>query len=63
MKWLSSVWATLIRVIYVSPIAALSAVFLAGIVSWGGFNWSMELTNTESFCISCHAMRDYVYKE
>ncbi len=63
MKWLSSVWATLIKVIYVSPVAGLCAVFLAGIVSWGGFNWSMELTNTESFCISCHAMREYVFKE
>ena len=63
MKWLSSVWATLIKVIYVSPAAGLSAVFLAGIVSWGGFNWSLEMTNTESFCISCHAMREYVYKE
>jgi hypothetical protein len=20
---------------------------------WGGFNWALELTNTESFCISC----------
>jgi cytochrome c-type protein NapC len=63
MKWLSSVWKTLIKIIYVSPAAGLSAVFLAGIVSWGGFNWSLELTNTESFCISCHAMREYVYKE
>lgn len=63
MKWLSSVWAVLVKVIYVSPAAGISAVFLAGIVSWGGFNWSLELTNTESFCISCHAMREYVYKE
>jgi cytochrome c-type protein NapC len=30
---------------------------------WGAFNWSIELTNTERFCISCHAMRDYVFKE
>ena len=63
MKSLPGVWETLIGVIYVSPVAVLSAVFLAGIVSWGGFNWSLELTNTESFCISCHAMREYVYKE
>jgi cytochrome c-type protein NapC len=63
MKWLSNLWETLIKFIRVSPVAGLSAVFVAGIVSWGGFNWSLELTNTESFCISCHAMRDYVYKE
>lgn len=63
MKWLSSVWKTLIKVIYVSPVLGFSAVFLAGVISWGGFNWGMELTNTESFCISCHAMKEYVYKE
>ncbi len=31
--------------------------------SWGGFNWSLELANTEQFCISCHEMRSYIYKE
>ena len=39
------------------------ASFAAGIVFWGGFNWAMELSNTESFCISCHEMRDNVYAE
>ena len=34
-----------------------------GVVGWGGFNWAMELTNTETFCISCHEMRDNVYQE
>jgi cytochrome c-type protein NapC len=38
-------------------------VFVAGIVFWGGFNWSMEMTNTESFCISCHEMERNVYQE
>lgn len=37
--------------------------FIAGIVFWGGFNWSMELTNNEAFCISCHEMEANVYKE
>ena len=36
---------------------------LVGVVLWGGFNWSMELTNTESFCISCHEMEENVYQE
>lgn len=36
---------------------------VAGVVFWGAFNWSMELSNTETFCISCHEMRDTVYKE
>jgi cytochrome c-type protein NapC len=37
--------------------------FMAGILFWGGFNWSMEMTNTESFCISCHEMEANVYQE
>lgn len=36
---------------------------IGGILFWGGFNWAMELTNTEAFCISCHEMRDKPYKE
>lgn len=36
---------------------------IAGIVFWGGFNWAMELSNTQAFCVSCHEMRDNVYKE
>ena len=34
-----------------------------GIMFWGGFNWAMEATNSEEFCISCHEMRDNVYAE
>ena len=37
--------------------------FMVGVVFWGGFNWSMEITNTESFCISCHEMEQNVYQE
>ena len=41
----------------------VSVAFAAGIVFWGSFNWAMEISNTEAFCISCHEMRDSVYKE
>jgi len=37
--------------------------FLAGILFWGGFNTAMELTNNETFCISCHEMEQNVYQE
>ena len=37
--------------------------FVSGIIFWGGFNTVVEATNTEAFCISCHEMRDNVYKE
>jgi nitrate/TMAO reductase-like tetraheme cytochrome c subunit len=36
---------------------------LSGVLFWGGFNWAMESTNTMEFCVSCHEMRDNVYKE
>lgn len=41
----------------------LIAGFVVGILYWGAFNWAIELSNTETFCISCHEMRDNVYKE
>lgn len=34
-----------------------------GVLFWGGFNWAMELANTESFCISCHEMRVNPYED
>ncbi len=45
------------------PIGGILAAFVAGIVFWGGFNTAMEATNTLPFCVSCHEMKDYVYKE
>jgi cytochrome c-type protein NapC len=36
---------------------------IVGIIFWGGFNTAMEVTNTETFCISCHEMEANVYKE
>ena len=41
----------------------LSLGLVMGVMLWGGFNWSLELTNTESFCISCHEMEANVYQE
>ncbi len=41
----------------------LAGAFVAGIIFWGGFNTALEATNTETFCISCHEMRDNVYVE
>ena len=41
----------------------LSVGIVAGIILWGGFNTAMELSNTETFCISCHEMRVNVYEE
>ncbi len=45
------------------PIGVFFSVFILGILFWGAFNTSMALTNTETFCISCHEMRNNVYQE
>jgi len=37
--------------------------FIAGIIFWGAFNTALEFTNTETFCVSCHEMRDNVFAE
>jgi len=46
-----------------SPLVAIPLFIVVGIVLWGGFNWSIELTNREEFCISCHEMKQNVYLE
>ena len=40
-----------------------SAVSWPASCSGADFNWAMELTNTESFCITCHEMKDNVFAE
>jgi len=48
-----------------SPISkySLGALLAGGIVlgvgGWGAFNWSMELTNTETYC---HVPKEWIYK-
>lgn len=37
--------------------------FFGGVIFWGGFNTTLEMTNTEQFCIGCHEMNDNVYQE
>lgn len=37
--------------------------FVAGIIFWGAFNTALEATNTETFCVSCHEMRNNVFEE
>lgn len=45
----------------------LGPVFIAGgaagILFWGGFNTAMEYTNTLEFCVSCHEMKQLIFRE
>ena len=59
-----AVWTFAARPSARYPLGALVAVgVVAGIGFWGSFHWALEITNTEDFCISCHAMRSNVYLE
>ncbi|MDK9695318.1 MAG: NapC/NirT family cytochrome c [Siculibacillus sp.] len=61
---LASVWAALRRPSVKFSILTLTVGgFVGGIFFWGGFNTAMEATNSKAFCISCHEMRDTVFKE
>ena len=61
---LSSLWSAVRRPSVKYSILTLTVGgFVAGILFWGGFNTAMEATNTKDFCISCHEMRDTVFKE
>ena len=63
-RWSDWIWMVLPR-----PAASLSLAFLTlggfvgGVMFWGAFNTVLELTNTETFCISCHEMEANVYQE
>ena len=64
MQRLTRLWGMLSRPSTRYPLGALLVIGVgAGIVLLGGFNWALELSNTETFCISCHEMRDNVYRE
>ena len=39
------------------------ALFVMGAIFWTGFNTALDYSNTETFCISCHVMKDNVYVE
>ena len=52
-------WRTRIQLI----IALLLLGMILGAAAWVGLTSALVLTDTESFCISCHEMRDNVYAE
>jgi cytochrome c-type protein NapC len=51
------------KVLFGVGIGAALFFMIVGVVFWGGFNTAMEATNTLTFCISCHEMKDNVYQE
>jgi len=56
-------WNSLLDFTTSRPLVAVPGLFVAGILFWGAFNTAIEITNREAFCVSCHVMRDNVYRE
>lgn len=51
------------KTIFGTTVAGAMLFVVVGIVLWGGFNTALEVTNTQTFCISCHEMQENVYAE
>ncbi len=60
---LKRLWIALRKPSPYSLLVLLIVGFASGIIFWGGFHAALEATNNETFCISCHEMRDNVYAE
>jgi cytochrome c-type protein NapC len=61
--WFKRIWSFLGRPSSLAWTVIAAGGFVVGIMFWGGFNWALEMTNTEAFCTGCHEMRDNVYQE
>ena len=64
MSFIRSIWRFISRPSQSIALGVLIVIGAAGgVILWGGFNWAMELSSTETFCISCHEMESTVYQE
>jgi cytochrome c-type protein NapC len=60
---MAKLWRKPSRWFYFGIPAGGYALFVIGVIFWGGFNMLLDYSNTETFCISCHVMKDNVYTE
>ncbi|MBL4831017.1 MAG: pentaheme c-type cytochrome TorC [Aliivibrio sp.] len=55
-SFLIKAWQTFARPsVHISLGVLTLGGFVAGVIFWGGFNTALEATNTEAFCVGCHA--------
>ena len=62
-KWWAKLWLKPGKWFMFGVPAGGYLLFVVGIIFWGGFNTAMDYSSTETFCISCHEMKDNVYAE
>ncbi len=58
--WFKRQW---MRISALPALVLLLGGVIAGIVFWGGFNTTLELSNRMEFCLSCHEMANKPYEE
>ena len=63
MNMLKKIWQILKTPTSAAVGVVIALGFFGGVIFWGGFNTTLEMTNTEQFCIGCHEMNDNVYQE
>ncbi|MBU2970052.1 NapC/NirT family cytochrome c [Pseudoalteromonas sp. C2R02] len=63
MNMLKKIWQILKSPTSAGVGVVVALGFFGGVIFWGGFNTTLEMTNTEQFCIGCHEMGDNVYQE
>ena len=63
MNMLKKIWQILKTPTSAAVGVVIALGFFGGVIFWGGFNTTLEMTNTEQFCIGCHEMGDNVYQE
>jgi len=63
MNMLKKIWQILKSPTSAGVGVVVALGFFGGVIFWGGFNTSLEMTNTEEFCLSCHEMNNNVYQE
>lgn len=61
--WWSRMWRKPKRWFWLGIPPGGYLLFVVGVVFWTAFNLTLEYSNTEAFCISCHVMKDNVYAE
>jgi cytochrome c-type protein NapC len=61
--WWSRLWRKPNKWFLLGVPAGGYLLFVVGVFFWTGFNMTLDYSNTEDFCISCHVMKDNVYVE
>lgn len=63
IDFFNAVQAWVLKGIHATGWIGVVLLFGGGVIAWASFNYVLEETNTETFCISCHEMKSTSYEE